>query len=44
VSLLLFDVIPARVELEQKTGQRIVTGQNYLPPAKPKRLKGRGNA
>lgn len=33
----------ARLELEQKTGQRVVTGQNYLPPArKVKRLKGSG--
>ena len=29
----------ARLELEQKTGQSIVTGQNYLPPAKTKKLK-----
>jgi hypothetical protein len=28
----------ARLELEQKTGQRVVTGQNYLPPAKVKKL------
>jgi hypothetical protein len=29
----------ARLELEQKTGQSVVTGQNYLPPAKTKKLK-----
>ena len=31
----------ARLELEQKTGQSVVTGQNYLPPnAKIKRIEG----
>jgi DNA-damage-inducible protein D len=30
----------ARLELEQKTGQSVVTGQNYLPPVKVKKLKG----
>jgi hypothetical protein len=30
----------ARLELEHKTGQSVVTGQNYLPPARTKRLKG----
>ncbi|MDP2681351.1 MAG: BRO family protein [Deltaproteobacteria bacterium] len=31
----------ARLELEQKTGRRVVTGENFLPPAKPKKeLKG----
>ncbi len=30
----------ARLELEQKTGQSVVTGQNYLPPAEGKRDKG----
>jgi len=31
----------ARLELEQKTGKSVVTGQNFLPPRKPrKRLKG----
>jgi hypothetical protein len=33
----------ARLELEQKTGQRVVTSQNFLPPAKVKRIKGPGN-
>ena len=28
----------ARLELEQKTGQRVVTGQNYLPQARIKKL------
>jgi hypothetical protein len=32
----------ARLELEQKTGQSVVTGQNYLPPGKVQRLKGPG--
>ncbi|MDD4891547.1 MAG: BRO family protein [Phycisphaerae bacterium] len=32
----------ARLELEQKTGRRVVTGQNYLPPGRTKRLKGPG--
>ena len=33
----------ARHELESKTGQSVVTGQNFLPPtaAKPKRIKER---
>jgi len=30
----------ARLDLEQKTGQKVITGQNYLPPAKAKELKG----
>ena len=30
----------ARLELEQKTGQNVVTGQNYLPSPKVKKLKG----
>ena len=31
----------ARLELEQKTGKKVVTGENFLPPAKPvKKLKG----
>jgi DNA-damage-inducible protein D len=34
----------ARLELEQKTGKSVVTGENFLPPEKPvKRLKGPGN-
>jgi hypothetical protein len=32
----------ARLELEQKTGHNVVTRQNYLPPARGKRLKGPG--
>ena len=32
----------ARRELEQKTGKRVVTGENFLPPSKPKKkLKNR---
>jgi len=27
----------ARLELERKTGKNVVTGENFLPPAKPKR-------
>jgi len=33
-----------RLELEHKTGQSVVTGQNYLPPGNVKKLKGSGNA
>jgi hypothetical protein len=33
----------ARLELEQKTGQSVVTGQNYLPPGKVKKLQGPDN-
>ncbi|HSW40224.1 MAG TPA: Bro-N domain-containing protein [Acidobacteriota bacterium] len=34
----------ARLELEHKTGKGVVTGENFLPPAKePKRLKGTGD-
>ena len=29
----------ARLELEEKTGQRVVTRQNFLPPSKVKKLK-----
>jgi len=29
----------ARVDLEQKTGRRVVTGENFLPPAQRKKLK-----
>jgi len=32
----------ARLELEQKTGQGVVTGQNYLPTPKPKQVEGPG--
>ena len=32
----------ARLELEAKTGQRVVTGESYLPPARAARsIKGR---
>ena len=34
----------ARLELEQQTGQGVVTGQNYLPPPKVKTIKRLGNA
>ncbi len=27
----------ARVELESKTGRKVVTGENYLPPGKAKK-------
>ncbi|MBI2060089.1 MAG: hypothetical protein HYT87_09990 [Nitrospirae bacterium] len=30
----------ARLELEAKTGKRVVTGENYLPPGSVKRIKG----
>lgn len=35
----------ARLELESKTGKKVVTGENYLPPgkAKPGKIKGRKN-
>lgn len=34
----------AKLELENKTGKRVVTGENYLPPAKtPKQIKNKGN-
>ncbi len=29
----------ARLELESKTGRKVVSGDNYLPPPRPKRLK-----
>jgi DNA-damage-inducible protein D len=33
-----------RLELEQKTGKSVVTGENFLPPGKPKkRLRGSGD-
>ena len=31
----------ARVELEEKTGKKVVTGDNYLPPKKNKKLVGK---
>jgi len=30
----------ARLELEDKTGKSVISGENFLPPAKPKRIKG----
>jgi hypothetical protein len=30
----------ARLELEAKTGKKVVTGENYLPPGTVKRLRG----
>ena len=27
----------ARLELESKTGRKVVTGENYLPPSKTKK-------
>jgi hypothetical protein len=30
----------ARLELEEKTGQSVVTGQNFLPPPRNKKLEG----
>ena len=33
----------ARLELEQKTGRRVVTGENFLPPAKAKKKLGKPN-
>jgi hypothetical protein len=27
----------ARIELESKTGRKVVTGENYLPPSKTKK-------
>jgi hypothetical protein len=30
----------ARLELEAKTGKKVVTGENYLPPGSAKRIKG----
>ncbi len=34
----------ARLELEGRTGRKVVTGENFLPPAGVKRIKGRGKA
>ena len=31
----------ARLELEGKTGRKVVSQENYLPPNKQKRLKGK---
>jgi DNA-damage-inducible protein D len=31
----------ARLELEEKTGKRIVSGENYLPPKTGKELGGK---
>lgn len=30
----------ARLELEAKTGKRVVTGENYLPPGSSKKIRG----
>jgi hypothetical protein len=30
----------ARLELEAQTGKRVVTGENYLPPASVKKIRG----
>jgi len=32
----------ARLELESKTGKRVVTGENYLPPGRAKQIRGAG--
>jgi DNA-damage-inducible protein D len=32
----------ARLELEAQTGKRVVTGENYLPPASAKKIRGAG--
>lgn len=29
----------ARLELEEQTGKRVVSGENYLPPSKQKQIK-----
>ncbi len=29
----------ARLELEAKTGKKVVTGENYLPPRKAKKIR-----
>ncbi len=31
----------ARLELEEKTGKRVISGENYLPPKSGKRLRGK---
>lgn len=31
----------ARLELEEKTGKRVITGENYLPPKSAKKLRGK---
>jgi len=31
----------ARLELEDRTGRKVVTGENYLPPSQVKRVKGK---
>ena len=34
----------ARLDLENKTGKSVVTGENFLPPPQnPKRLKGKND-
>ena len=31
----------ARLELEEKTGRRVISGENYLPPKSGKKLRGK---
>lgn len=32
----------ARLELEEKTGRKVVTGENFLPPGRPqKKVRGK---
>ena len=31
----------ARLELEEKTGKRVISGENYLPPKSGKKLRGK---
>ncbi len=33
----------ARLELEARTGRKVVTGENYLPPRDTKKLRGKGD-
>jgi hypothetical protein len=30
----------ARLELEAKTGKKVVTGENYLPPSRARQIRG----
>lgn len=34
----------ARLELEEKTGKKVVSGQNYLPPKNIKEIQGKNYA
>lgn len=34
----------ARLELEEKTGKKVVSGQNYLPPKIIKEIQGKNDA